>query len=178
MSITQDDVVRILDLLDQSTYEELDLQTGDFRLTVRKSGRVADSRPAQSDAAAAAGTPPARTPDPAAGARPTTEAPAGSGQAPAGHAPSAANPSAADTAGLVGIQSPLLGTFYRSPKPGAPAFVEVGSQVNAEDTVCLIEVMKTYTTVTAGVRGRVVRICAENTELVEYQQILFLVQPE
>jgi len=172
MSITQDEVVRILALLDQSTYEELDLQTGDFRLTVRKSGHVAASLPAPPEAATAAEAQPARAPDPAAAVRPATPVQDSARPAPAGEvAPAVA------TAGLVGIESPLLGTFYRSPKPGAAPFVEEGSQVNEGDTVCLIEVMKTYTTVTAGVRGRVVKVCAENTALVEFGQVLFLVQP-
>jgi acetyl-CoA carboxylase biotin carboxyl carrier protein len=56
--------------------------------------------------------------------------------------------------------------------------VEVGSRVTKEDTVCLIEVMKTFTTIKAGVDGRIAKICAENAEMVEYQQTIFLVEPE
>ncbi len=74
--------------------------------------------------------------------------------------------------GLIPIQSPLLGTFYRGPKPGAPPFVEVGSRVMKDDTVCLIEVMKTFTTLKSGVEGRIAKICAENAQMVEYQQTL------
>lgn len=80
--------------------------------------------------------------------------------------------------GLIPIKSPLLGIFYRSPKPGAPPFVKDGSHVAEADTVCLIEVMKLFTTVKAGLNGRIVKICAENNEMVEYGQILFLVEPE
>jgi biotin carboxyl carrier protein len=72
----------------------------------------------------------------------------------------------------------LLGTFYRGAKPEAPPFVEVGSRVTKDDTVCLIEVMKTFTTLKAGVAGRIAKICAENAQMVEYKQTLFLVEPE
>ena len=80
--------------------------------------------------------------------------------------------------GLISINSPLLGIFYRASKPGAPPFVEVGTYVTEDHTVCLIEVMKLFNTVKAGVRGRIVRICAENNQMVEYNQTLFLVDPE
>jgi biotin carboxyl carrier protein len=70
----------------------------------------------------------------------------------------------------------MLGTFYRTPKPGSPPFVEVGAVVGEEDPVCIIEVMKLFNTVRAGVRGRIAGICAEQGQLVEFQQTLFLVE--
>ncbi|MCF8142296.1 MAG: acetyl-CoA carboxylase biotin carboxyl carrier protein [Deltaproteobacteria bacterium] len=78
--------------------------------------------------------------------------------------------------GYIPIRSPMLGTFYRAPKPGAPPFVEVGRWVSADDSVCIIEVMKLFNTVKANVRGRIAKICAENGQMVEYQQTLFLVE--
>jgi acetyl-CoA carboxylase biotin carboxyl carrier protein len=80
--------------------------------------------------------------------------------------------------GLIPINSPLLGIFYRAPKPGAPPFVEIGSYVTEDDTVCLVEVMKLFNTVKAGVKGRIAKICIENNQVVEYNQTLFLVEPE
>ncbi len=80
--------------------------------------------------------------------------------------------------GLIPIKSPLLGIFYRSPKPGAPPFVETGSVVTEDDTVCLVEVMKLFNTVKAGVKGRIAKICAENNQMIEYNQTLFLVEPK
>ena len=74
------------------------------------------------------------------------------------------------------IKAPMLGTFYRTPKPGAPPFVEVGVMVDEDDPVCIIEVMKLFNTVKAGVQGRIAKICAEQGQLVEYQQVLFLVE--
>jgi acetyl-CoA carboxylase biotin carboxyl carrier protein len=78
--------------------------------------------------------------------------------------------------GLIPIKAPLLGTFYRTPKPGAPPYVEVGSLVNEDDPVCIIEVMKLFNTVKAGIRGRISQICAEQGQMVEYHQTLFLVE--
>ena len=80
--------------------------------------------------------------------------------------------------GLVPIKSPILGTLYVSPKPGDPAFVEVGSIVEEKDTVCIIEVMKLFTSIMAGVRGRIAKICAEDGQMVQYDQVMFLVEPE
>lgn len=163
MTLDQDDIVRILSLLDQSSYEELDLQTGDFRLQVSKSGTRVTPAPAAAPAAAAA---PASAP--ATVAAPTA-APAQSEAAPVA--------TDIDSAGLVAVNAPMLGAFFRAPKPGDPPFVEIGSMVEENDTVCLIEVMKTYTTVTAGVRGRVAKILVDDTAMVENQQPLFLIEP-
>jgi acetyl-CoA carboxylase biotin carboxyl carrier protein len=79
--------------------------------------------------------------------------------------------------GWTQIRAPSLGTFYRSPKPGTPPFVEVGSNIGAETEICLIEVMKLFTTVRAGVKGTVREIYPADSDLVEYNQPLFLVEP-
>jgi biotin carboxyl carrier protein len=71
-----------------------------------------------------------------------------------------------------------MGMFYAQPEPGAPSFVTVGSTVNEDTTVALVEVMKTFNAVSAGVRGKVVEICAQNAQLVEFGQVLFRVVPE
>ena len=69
----------------------------------------------------------------------------------------------------------MLGTFYRAQAPGAPPFVEVGQRVRADDTVCLIEVMKLLNSVKAGVDGVVTQILAENAKLVEYNEVLIVI---
>ena len=79
--------------------------------------------------------------------------------------------------GLVKVTAPVLGTFYRAPAPGAAPFVSVGDTVRESDPVGLIEVMKLFTTVTAGTAGRIVAIVAENAALVEYGQTLVLIEP-
>lgn len=79
--------------------------------------------------------------------------------------------------GLVAVRAPNLGTFYRAPKPGAAPYVEVDQLVEPETEVCLIEVMKLFTPVKAGVRGRVVRICVEDGQMVDYDAPLFHIEP-
>jgi len=76
----------------------------------------------------------------------------------------------------VDLPSPLLGTFYRSPKPGAPPFVQVGSQVEADSIIGIIEVMKLMNTVRAGVRGTVAEFLAADGALVEYGEVLLRVR--
>ncbi len=76
------------------------------------------------------------------------------------------------------IASPMLGTFYRAEGPGRPPFVDVGSRVEPQTTVGIIEVMKMMNSVPAGVRGVVEEVCAENAQLVEYGQPLFRVRGE
>lgn len=73
------------------------------------------------------------------------------------------------------IKSPLVGTFYRSPAPGAPPFVEVGDIVSPGQVLCIIEALKVMNEIESDVRGRVVKILVENGETVEYGQPLFLI---
>ena len=87
-------------------------------------------------------------------------------------------PAAPPREGLVGVECPMTGTFYRAPAPDAPPFVEVGGGVGAGDTVCLVDVMKLFTSVPAGVAGTVVEICAENEARVEAGQPLMWIDPE
>jgi biotin carboxyl carrier protein len=79
--------------------------------------------------------------------------------------------------GLLTVEAPMIGTFYRAPGPGEPPFVEVGSTVEPTTVVCIIEVMKMMNSVPAGVAGTVVEVCGENAQPVEYGQPLFRVQP-
>jgi acetyl-CoA carboxylase biotin carboxyl carrier protein len=82
-----------------------------------------------------------------------------------------------DDDGATTIESPMLGVFYRAPSPGAPPFVDVGTRVEADTIVCLIEVMKMMNSVAAGVAGTIAEIHVENAEAVEYGQPLFRVEP-
>jgi acetyl-CoA carboxylase biotin carboxyl carrier protein len=92
------------------------------------------------------------------------------------HVQLAAEP-APETDGLVTIEAPSLGMFYRADGPGQPPFVEVGSTVEPDTTVCIIEVMKMMNSVAAGVSGTVVEVCPENGQNVEEGEPLFLVRP-
>jgi acetyl-CoA carboxylase biotin carboxyl carrier protein len=72
----------------------------------------------------------------------------------------------------------MLGTFYCAPSPGERPFVEVGSEVSLADTVCLVEVMKLFNSVKAGVAGTVVEVLVENGAMVEYDQVLMVIKPK
>lgn len=74
------------------------------------------------------------------------------------------------------VRSPMVGTFYRSPSPGAKAFVEVGQRVNAGDTLCIIEAMKILNQIEADKAGVVTRILVENAQPVEYNEPLFVIE--
>jgi acetyl-CoA carboxylase biotin carboxyl carrier protein len=89
----------------------------------------------------------------------------------------AAGPTADDAAGLVPIKAEMVGTFYSAPKPGEKPFVNVGSQVDEETEVCLIEAMKNYFAVKAGVSGSIARILVTDGQTVQFDQPLFLVRP-
>jgi acetyl-CoA carboxylase biotin carboxyl carrier protein len=77
----------------------------------------------------------------------------------------------------IAVTAPNLGTFYRAPKPGAPPFVEIGQAIEADSEICLIEVMKLFTSVRAGSGGIVRRISAADAQLVEAGQVLFYLEP-
>lgn len=83
----------------------------------------------------------------------------------------------ADEAGLVAIESPMVGTFYSSANPDAEAFVKVGSSVDASTTVCLVEAMKVFNEIKAETSGTVEKVLVKSGESVEFGQRLFLVRP-
>ncbi|HEX2076560.1 MAG TPA: acetyl-CoA carboxylase biotin carboxyl carrier protein, partial [Longimicrobium sp.] len=94
-------------------------------------------------------------------------APAVGGEAAATPAPS----------NLVEVKSPMVGTFYRSPAPEAPPYVEVGSRVARGQTLCILEAMKLMNELPAELAGTVREVCVENGEPVEYGQVLFRIEP-
>ncbi len=169
MELSHDDVQRLLKIIDEAEHlEAFDLVYGDFRLNIRRHG--AADRPMQSSPAAALAA--AALPAPSASsAGPTAPAPAAASLA-------KAKPVAlAVPEGMVAIRAPMLGTFYRAPSPHEKPFVEVGQSVKADDTVGLIEVMKLFMSIKAGVDGKVVEIRAENAAMVEYDEVLVLIEP-
>lgn len=171
-ALSHDDVREILDIVDRSWIGELRLELGDVRLHVRKTGipgtelvddhmtpAVPTSRPEPMARDTQASTPDLPTP------RPTTSP--GGGRA---------EEDVSDTA-LHVVTAPMVGVIYRAAAPDQPPFVEVGDHVEADDTVCLIEVMKLFNSITAGVTGRVVEILADNGVTVEYEQPIVTIEP-
>jgi acetyl-CoA carboxylase biotin carboxyl carrier protein len=90
--------------------------------------------------------------------------------------PATAEPPAAQE-NLVEIKSPMVGTFYRAPSPGAKVYVDVGEMLQSGQVVCIIEAMKLMNEIESSVAGRLVKVLVENAQAVEYGQPLFLVSP-
>lgn len=162
MSLTAKDVAEITRLLEESAFDELCLELDGLKLSLsrRAEGGV---RVATGDAA----------PDRAPATAPANAAAAAAVADPAAFVAdrSAGSPGTRD------VPAPLLGTFYRAPKPGAPPFVEVGSPVEEDTIIGIIEVMKLMNTVRAGMRGTVTEILGRDGVLVEYGETLLRIAP-
>lgn len=148
----------LIDLVSESNISELEITETEGKVRIVKGGVAAPVQYVQTVAAPAA--PAVGTAAPA-GAIAASPAPAPAVEAaPVGHA----------------IKSPMVGTFYRSSSPGAPAFVEIGSQVKEGDTVCIIEAMKILNEIEADKSGTITQILGENGQAVEYGQPLFIIE--
>ena len=177
MSLTARDVAEILRVLEESSFDTLDLDMNGVQLRLRRSG----APPARDAAAAGAGTGAVAGTGAAPAARsgaPLSTAPPVPPAATATATGAAAAGAAAPAPGAATVPAPLLGIYYRAPKPGEPPFVEVGDRVQADSIIGIIEVMKLMNTVRAGVAGQVVAISAPNGELVEYGQAILWVRPD
>jgi len=155
---------QIITLVAGSSITDLHLEIGDFKLMLARAAHDGERQQAAADAGATK-----------AGSR-TAAIKAPATQASAPPEPRRAAGAAVDGLG-VAVRAPMVGTFYRAPVPGAAPFVEVGSVVAEDQTVCIVEVMKLMNEVRAGCRGRVVAIHAENGALVEYGQPLIVIDP-
>jgi acetyl-CoA carboxylase biotin carboxyl carrier protein len=168
MDLTSDDVAEILALLDSLPYDELDVETPRFRLTLRRApgGGWTEESQVLTEPVVEALAP--RAPDPDANATNTESADGGS----------AVGTDGADGDGLVAVTAPLPGTFYRAPRPGADPFVREGDTVTADTVVAIVETMKLMNSVHAGTAGRVARICAANGEFTPLGTTLLLIEPD
>jgi len=177
VTLTAADVAEIMRVIEQSTFDELTLELDGVKLTLRRAGTpggfvqnvtTPSDRLDSADADAGA----ARSGEAAAhpGARGTV--PAAQTAAPAAQTAARARDSAPADANLSDITSPMLGTFYRAPKPGSAPFVEIGSVVDVDSVIAIIEVMKLMNTVRAGVRGVITEILPADEALVEFGDVL------
>ncbi|MDE0899180.1 MAG: acetyl-CoA carboxylase biotin carboxyl carrier protein [Longimicrobiales bacterium] len=148
-----DFIERLIDALDNSSVDSIDIERGGTRVRLSKSPSGTVVAPV---AVTAAPAPAVALPAPA--ATPATETPV-----------AASN--------LVEIISPMVGTFYRSPGPDALSYVEVGARVMPGDTLCIIEAMKLMNELECEVTGTIAEICIENAQPVEFGQVLFRVDP-
>jgi acetyl-CoA carboxylase biotin carboxyl carrier protein len=145
----------LIDLVAESGIAELEVTEGEDKVRIVKHATTLVASPAPT-ATVVAGAPAAPTPATLA----AEAAAAAEAEAAAGHV----------------VKSPMVGTFYRSPSPGAPAFIEQGAVVKAGDTLCIIEAMKLFNEIEADVGGTVKKILVENGQPVEYGQALFIIE--
>ena len=164
-SVNMDELRELIGLLRDNGLAELELENEGFRVRLRRESDRAESSHASVPHHDPA---PAQTPAPA-------PAPAASGPA---HPGTQASTAAAQDQDLHIIQSPIVGTFYRSPSPTAEAFVKIGSNVEPDTVVCIIEAMKLMNEIQAETSGEVVKIYVENGQPVEYGQPLFGIKPQ
>jgi acetyl-CoA carboxylase biotin carboxyl carrier protein len=141
-------VRRLIELMKEHDLSELDLKQADNRVRIRRGGEVVTYT--------APGAPVARAAAPA--------------------APAGGEPAVADK--TVVIKSPMVGTFYKASGPDSPPFVKVGDRIGPEKTVCIVEAMKVFNEIPAGVSGQIVAILVENGAPVEFGQPLIKVDPE
>ncbi len=155
--LTNEDVADILALLDSLPYDALDLETPRFRLTLRRT----PGGWTQSTQVLSAPEPVATTTMSHRGAPDHDDVTSSSSRAGAGEGGGAADEADGE---LVAVLAPLPGTFYRAPRPGAAPFVEVGSRVDADTVIGIVETMKLMNSVHAGVAGVVAGFCVANAE--------------
>lgn len=142
---------KLIDLVEESGISELEITEGEEKVRISRVLATGAHQPIYAPAPAAAPVIPVSAPSPATAAEPAT---------PEGHA----------------VRSPMVGTFYRAPSPGAKAFVEVGQSVNPGDTLCIIEAMKLLNEIEADQGGTIKAILVENGQPVEYGEPLFIIE--
>jgi acetyl-CoA carboxylase biotin carboxyl carrier protein len=153
------EIQTLLDFIAQSNLDEVNIETSELKLSVKRYGAA----PVVQQVVAAA--PVAVAP---------VAAPVAQVAAPATATP--APTATASSANRVTIKSPMIGTFYRSAGPDKPSFAEVGSDISKGQTVCIIEAMKLFNEIESEFSGRVVEVLVENATPVEYDQPLFVVE--
>lgn len=156
-----DEIKELIELLDKTSVQELEIENEGARLCIRKPIKT---ELVQVQPTVVSGTAPTAVPAVSAPAV-TTE-------------PEAAVSPGEKAANLHTIVSPMVGTFYRAASPDANAFVNIGDKVGEKTTVCIIEAMKLMNELEAEIKGEITDILVENGQLVEYGQPLFLVKPE
>lgn len=178
--LTSNEIREILRIVEESSFDVLELTAGDLKIVADKNAAAASPTvPGTSARTLASASAPGSAPAVPTAAGMQTEpvpAPASESISAAPAAPEKAEEPTDDN--LQPIKSPIVGVFYATPEPDAPPFVEEGSIVDTDSTVGLVEVMKVFNGVKAGVEGKIARCLVGNGEFVEHGQALFLVEPK
>ena len=161
MNITQ--IQDLIKFVAKSGVSEVEIEQKDFKITIKTPGK------GKQEFVQVASAPMMAAPAPLAMPAAAPAAVAAVPVAPIAEAPVASN--------LIEIRSPMIGTFYRSASPDKPAFVEVGTEIQAGDRVCIVEAMKLFNEIESEVSGRIVKILVNDMSPIEFDQPLFLVEP-
>lgn len=153
------EIQALIKFVAKSGAQEVSLETEDFKINI-KTGPDASEQPTIIQAVA------------------PQQMPAVAAAAPAASAPAASAPAESDeNANYITINSPMIGTFYRTPSPDQDAFVKVGDSIKPGDVLCIVEAMKLFNEIECEISGKIVKILADDQTPIEYDQPLFLVDP-
>lgn len=161
MNITQ--IQDLIKFVAKSGVSEVEIEQKDFKITIKTPGK------GKQEFVQVASAPMMAAPAPMAMPAAAPAAVAAVPVVPVAEAPVTSN--------LIEIRSPMIGTFYRSASPDKPAFVEVGTEIQAGDRVCIVEAMKLFNEIESEVSGRIVKILVNDMSPIEFDQPLFLVEP-
>ncbi|KPM47008.1 acetyl-CoA carboxylase biotin carboxyl carrier protein [Jiulongibacter sediminis] len=155
------DIQKLIDYISKSDLDEINIETADLKLSIK---RNVGATVIQAAAPVAAAPAPAAAP---------SVAPAPAAEV----APVAAPVAESAPSHLIEVKSPMIGTFYRAAGPDKPNFKEVGDSVAEGDVICIVEAMKLFNEIESEVKGKIVKILVEDATPVEFDQPLFLVDP-
>jgi acetyl-CoA carboxylase biotin carboxyl carrier protein len=164
MNMKAKEIQDLIDFISKSGLDEVNIETESFKLSVKKNSKVMIAAENVVSQTPAIFTTPVSTPSVNTSAISTPETPA---------TPKATG----DDSKYLTIKSPMIGTFYRAAGPDSPAFASVGDEIKAGQVVCIIEAMKLFNEIESEISGKIVKILVENASPVEYDQPLFLVEP-
>jgi acetyl-CoA carboxylase biotin carboxyl carrier protein len=166
--MNQKEIKELIEFLVEQDIAEFELERGDVKLRIRRTPQATAAAPVVLPLPAAAAALSAALSATAAGA--TSAAPSASS------APATAPAQAAEEAGLHVVKSPIVGTFFEAPSPGAPPFVKIGDHVDAGQPLCIVEAMKLMNEIESDFAGEIVKKLATNGQPVEYGQPLFAIR--
>ncbi len=172
--MTFKEIQDLIKLVSRTGLTEFKMKDGEFNVHIRTEKYTKETTvhstqqivPVQTSMPAVPQYPIAATPPPAPAPEVAAAPPAKKAETPA-----------EDTSNLLEVKSPIVGTFYRSPSPDKPAYVKVGDTIEKGQVVCIIEAMKLFNEIESEVSGKIVKVLMEDSSPVEYEQVLFLVDP-
>lgn len=169
--MTQKEIIELIKLISKSDLSEVKIKDGEFKISIRTKDFYAGKTYITESPAQNAGY--QQMPPSAASVLGSPQPPITESAPPLQEKDDAP----AENANLVAVKSPIVGTFYRSSSPDKPPFVKVGDTITAGSVVCIVEAMKLFNEIESEIRGKIVKVMVEDASPVEYDQVLFMVDP-